>query len=138
MGPTPRAWVIQSNRLHGAIAQRVHPARRHYLHGHAALDIRRVLFPLLELSLVAIQQSLMEGEILLLGHGAIAIILAIALRADLVTAACHPASVHVDAVSLDARRNDIESGERFLTGSCADAIGRAHACTPATNAQHVF
>src|SRR3546814_7664184 len=51
MGPTPGAGVIQSNRLHGAIAQRVHPARRHYLYGHAALDIRRVLFPLLELSL---------------------------------------------------------------------------------------
>src|SRR3546814_17386445 len=60
MGPTPGAVVIQSNRLHGAIAQRVHPARRHYLYGHAALEIRRVLFPLLELSLVAIQQSLME------------------------------------------------------------------------------
>src|SRR3546814_5104426 len=32
MGPTPGAGVIQSNRLHGAIAQRVHPARRHYLY----------------------------------------------------------------------------------------------------------
>src|SRR3546814_5394403 len=86
MGPTPGAGVVQSNRLHGAIAQRVHSARRHYLYGHAALEIRRVLFPLLELSLVAIQQSLMEGKILLLGHGAIDIILAITLRADLVPA----------------------------------------------------
>src|SRR3546814_2859349 len=92
----------------------------------AALEIRRVLFPLLELSLVAIQQSLMEGKILLLGHGAIDIILAIALRADLVPAACHPANVHVDAVAIDDRRNGIEKGERFLSGGCADAFRKAH------------
>src|SRR3546814_17213079 len=68
----------------------------------------------------------MEGKILLLGHGAIDIILAIALRADLVPAACNPANVHVDAVAIDDRRNGIEKGERFLSGGCADAFRKAH------------
>src|SRR3546814_17282946 len=88
-------------------------ARGHHLERNTAFEIGRVLFPILEVGLVAVDEALDKGVILLLVHRAVDIILAVADRTDLVPAARHPCDVHVDE------------------------IGRAHVCTPVTNAHIV-
>src|SRR3546814_4563098 len=57
------------------------------------------------------RSPLMKGEILLLRHRAVDVVLAVAFRADLVPARGHPADVHIDAVAVDDGGDGIEEGE---------------------------
>jgi len=118
--------VGEADGFHRTEAQCFGTARGHYLDRHAAFEIGRVLFPLLEIGLFALEQSLDEGVILFAVHRAVDIILAVAFRPDLVPARLHPGDVHVDAVLVDNRRNGIEKGQRVLAGGRTDALGQRH------------
>src|SRR3546814_8292521 len=89
-------------------------ARGHHLERNTAFEIGRVLFPILEVGLVAVDEALDKGVILLLVHRAVDIILAVADRTDLVPAARHPCDVHVDALAVDDGGDGVEEGERVL------------------------
>src|SRR3546814_2627519 len=47
VGPLVAVRVVQADRLHRAVAQRLRPALGHHLDGQAALEVGRRLFPLL-------------------------------------------------------------------------------------------
>src|SRR3546814_15108022 len=66
----------------------------------------------------------MKGEILLLRHRAVDVVLAVAFRADLVTARGHPADVHIDAVAVDDGGDGIEEGEGVASRLGADGLGQ--------------
>src|SRR5690606_13457190 len=66
MGPAPCARIVEADRLHRAVTQRILAPFRHHLDRHAALEIGSVLLPLPELGLVALQQTLAKSQILLL------------------------------------------------------------------------
>src|SRR5205085_5655177 len=78
----------------------------------------RVLLPVAEFAFLAVEQTLMEGEILVLRHRAVDVVLV-----PLVPARRHPANVHVDAVAVDDRRDRVEEGERVRTRGRADRFG---------------
>ena len=63
----------------------------------------------------------MEGEILFLIQRAIDVIAAFSL----VPARLEPGEVHVDAVSIDDRRDRIEERKRLRAGRRADVLGKA-------------
>src|SRR5690606_28744502 len=79
IGPAPGARIVESDPLHRAIAQRFDAAFGHDLDRHAALEIGRIPFPVLELGFFPLVQREDEGFILLLRHRAIDIVLALAL-----------------------------------------------------------
>src|SRR5690349_13498557 len=68
--PAPGPRIVQADWLHRAEPERVDAALRHHLDRHAALEIGRVLLPVAKLGLLAVEEALMEGEILLLRHRA--------------------------------------------------------------------
>ena len=114
--------VIQPHALHRAIAQRFHPAFRHHFDRHAAIEIGRVLFPLLEFGLFAFHQPLVKGEILLLRHRAVDVIAALVRSIGaLVPARLDPALAHVDGVAVDDRGDGIEKRQPFSPGGLHDA-----------------
>ena len=118
MGPSPGRMffgrpvrVIEADRLHGPVSQRVHAARCHYLDRHAAFEIWRVGFPFAELGLLTVEQALMKGQVLLLRHRAVDVVLT-----PLVPAGGHPADVHVYAVAVNDWRDGVEKGEAIFAG----------------------
>ena len=124
--PATRARIIEPHRFHRAEAQRIQSALGHHLDRHAAVEIGRVGFPLLERGLLARDQCRVEGEILVLRHRAIDVIGAIAaIDAALVPAAGLPRDLHVDAVVVDDRCEGIEEREAVLAGRSADRLGEA-------------
>src|SRR5258708_4003305 len=78
------ARIAQANGLHRSEAQGLRSARRDHLDRLAAVEIGRVVLPLLELGLVAGQESRDEGVVLVLVERAVEIIRAVAGRAALV------------------------------------------------------
>src|SRR3546814_19048286 len=52
VGPLVAVRVVQADRLHRAVAQRLRPALGHHLDGQAALEVGRRLFPPLEIGLL--------------------------------------------------------------------------------------
>src|SRR5215208_4468110 len=65
IGPAPGPRIVESDALHRAEAQRLDAAIRHHLDRHAALEIRRVLLPVLELGLLAVAKRLNECFVLI-------------------------------------------------------------------------
>ncbi len=115
--------IVEPDALHRAIAQRLDTARGHHLDRHAAIEIGRVGFPFLEFGLVAVDQALVEGEILLLGHRTVDVItVLIARRRALVPARLDPALAHVDAIAVHDRRDGIEESEPVLPGGADNAF----------------
>src|SRR4029079_9674073 len=54
VGPAAGARVVEADALHGAVAKRLRPALRHDLDRHAAFEIWRVLLPVVEGHLLAV------------------------------------------------------------------------------------
>jgi hypothetical protein len=90
--------VVEPDRLHRPVAQGVDPALGHDLDRHAALEVGGVRLPLLEHALLAVEQPLVERQVLLLVHRAVDVVLA-----ALVPPRGHPAHIHVDAVVVHDR-----------------------------------
>ena len=122
IGPATGARIIKADRLHRTIAQCVDTAFRHNLDRHAAFEIGRVLFPVAKLGFLAIDQALMESEILLLVHRAVDIVIAVAL----IPARRHPADIHIDTVFVDDRCDRIEKGKRIGVRGRANAFGEGN------------
>lgn len=115
--------IGEAHRLHRPVAQRLAAAFRHHLDRQAAVEIGRA-FPFLEAGLVAGDQRIDEGIVLLLGHRAVDIVLAGSAGADLVVARLKPADVHVDRLGIDDRRDGVEEGERIGARFRADRFGK--------------
>ncbi len=109
--------IVEPDRFHRAKAQGIHTARRHHLDRHAAFEIGRAGLPFAKLGLFAVEQALVEGEILLLRHRAVDVVLS-----SLVPARGHPADVHVDAVAVDDGGDGVEEGETVRAGGGDDAL----------------
>ena len=90
-------------------------ALRHHLDGQAAVKIGGVLFPLLEVGLVAFEQLVDEGVVFFFRERTIYVIRAGAARSRLVVAGLEPGLVHVNRVEIDDRRNGVEEGQLILT-----------------------
>ena len=105
------------------MAQGFRPAFGHHLNRQAAVEIGRA-FPFLELGLVTRNQRLDESLVLLLGHRAVDIVLAIAARSNLVVARLEPADIHVDGIEMHDRRDSVEEGEGVGAGFLADCFGK--------------
>ena len=121
MRPAAGAWIVQADRFHRPEAQRFRPAFRHHLNRHTALEIGRVLFPVLEIGLFAVDQTLNERIILRLVHWAVDIVLAIAL----VPAALIPGDVEIDGLMIDDGGNGIEKGQAVLPCARQDTLRKA-------------
>ena len=117
------ARIGEADRLHRAVAQGLAAALGHHLDRQAAVEIGGVGLPFLELGLVAGDQRVDEGFVLLLGHGAVDVVLARAARSDLVVARLEPGDVHVDGLAVDDRRDGVEEGERRLARQLEDRLG---------------
>src|SRR3546814_15424703 len=85
IGPAPGARIVETDALHRAETQSFGAAFGHHFDRHAALKVRRVRFPILELGLLAVDQPLNDGVILILVPRAVDIVIAVADRPDLVT-----------------------------------------------------
>ena len=119
--------IGQAERLHRPVPQRLRPARRHHLDRQAAVEIGRGGFPFLEAGLVAGDQRLDEGGVLLARHRAVDVVGAGAARARLVVARLEPGDREIDALAMHDRRDGVEEGERVFAGLAADGVrpGRA-------------
>ena len=115
--------VGEAERLHRPVAQRLAPALRHHLDRQAAVEIGRRRFPVVERDLVAREQCVDEGRVLLARQRAIDVVGAGAAGAGLVVARLKPGDRHVDRVAMHDRRDGIEEGERVFAGEAADDIG---------------
>src|SRR3546814_21177752 len=93
IGPAAGARIVEPDAFHRAKAQCFDPAFGHHLDRHAAFEIGGVGLPILEIGLVAVDQPLDEGVILVLVHRAVDIILAVADRPDIVPAARPPGAI---------------------------------------------
>ncbi len=69
---------------------------------------------------MSFSQPLVEGQILVLVHRAVDVVLALAL----VPARREPRGIHVDRVAVDDRRERIEEGERLAAGFGSDSCGK--------------
>ena len=98
----PRLWVGQAPGLEGAEAQCLLPPASHYFHGHAALE-HVFVFKAMDLRLLGGAQLLPESQVLLLGHGAVDIVVAAST-----VAGAEPGLVHVHAVKGDDRGRGIK------------------------------
>ena len=107
--------IGQADRFERAMAQSFRLARGHHLDRHAALEIGRVLFPILELDFVAGQQGLDEGGVLRLIQGAIDVTGAVAIGVGLVIARLKPGFGEVD-VAVNDGRDGVKKSQRVLTG----------------------
>ena len=116
--------VGQADRLHRAVAQRVHPALRHHLDGQAAFEVGRALLPLLEVDLLGGQQGVDEGAVFVLLEGAVDVVLAGAAGAGLVVARLEPRLGQVHALQIDDGSDGVEEGQRFLAGKATDCLGQ--------------
>lgn len=86
---------------------------RHNFNRHAALEVGRVLLPVLELGLLGIDERLHERLILLLVEQAVDIVLP-----ALVPACGHPTGVHVYAVAVDDGFSEPRFSERAGRDDC--------------------
>src|SRR5689334_14699616 len=69
---TPGAWIAEADRLHRAEAQRVAPATRHLLDGHAPLEVRDRV-ELVCARLIGYHQRVEERLVLFARHRAVEI-----------------------------------------------------------------
>ena len=102
----PRLRVAQAARLERAVAERIVPAARHDLNGHAALEnvliLKAVHFRFLRRG-----QRLPEGFILLLAHRAVDVV-----RRALIVARGKKRRIHVDALKGHERGGGVEEVQR--------------------------
>ncbi len=118
-------WIVrigEPDRLHRAVAQRFAAALRHHFDRQAPIEVRRIGFPLLEVGLLARQQRIDEGVVLLFSHRAIDVVGAGAAGTDLVVARLKPRHRHVDGILVHDRRNCIEERQRVFIRQVADRI----------------
>jgi len=106
IGPAASARIVEPDRFHRPVAQGFAAALRHHLDRHAAFEIGRVLFPLVERHFLALDQRGDEIVILRLVERAVDVVLP-----ALIPARGHPGDIHVDAVAVDDRRDRVEKGE---------------------------
>ena len=123
-GTMAGARIAQADRLHRPEAERLRPAGGDHLDRLAAVEVGRVVLPLLEFGLVAGQQRRDEGVVLVLGERAVEIVGAVAGRAALVVARLLPGDREIDALVVDDGRDGVEEGERFLAAQPADRLGQ--------------
>ena len=116
--------IGEADRLHRPVAQRLAAALGHHLDRQAAVEIGRVGLPFLEVDLLARDQRVDEGVILLFGHRAIDVVGAGAAGTDLVVARLEPRHRHVDGIPMHDRRDRIEKRQRVLVGQFADGVGQ--------------
>ena len=118
IGPAAGARIVEADRLHRPVAQRFGAALGHHLDRHAALEIGRVLFPVLERLLSPSISAATKSSYCGLVERAVDVVLA-----ALVPARGHPGDVHVDAVAMDDRSDRVEEGEGAFAGFRGDRFG---------------
>ncbi len=114
--------IGQPDRLHRPVAQRLAAALGHHLDRQAAVEIRRIGFPLLEVGFFAGSQRVDKGVVLLPGHRAIDVIGAGAAGAHFVVARLKPRRRHIDGILVHDRGDRIEERQRVLVGELADRV----------------
>ena len=112
------ARVAQAHRLHRPEAQGFGAAGRCHLDRQAALEIGRVLFPILELALLALEKCRHEGLVLVPIQRAIDIVRPV----PLVVARLEPGHLKIDAVLVNNRRDGIEKGQLVFAGERRDGL----------------
>ena len=116
--------IGQPERFHRAVAQRLAAALRHHLDRQAAVEIGGRGFELVKGNLLAGEQRVDEGLVLLAGERAVDVVGAGAAGAGLVVARLQPGDRHVDAVVMHDRRDGIEEGERVFAGRGRQSFGQ--------------
>ena len=118
--------IGQAERLHRPVAQRLAPALGHHLDRQAAVEIGRRRFPVLELGLLAGEQRVDEGVVLLARQRAIDVVGAGAAGAGLVVARLEPGDVD-SRWCRDARSARWRRRRRARPRRCSARIAAARA-----------
>ncbi len=117
--------IGQPDRFHRPVTQRFVAALGHHFDRQAAVEVGRIGFPFLEVGLLARDQRVDEGVILLFGQRAIDVVGAGAAGAHLVVARLKPRHRHIDGIPVHDRGDRIEERQRALVGQFADGVGQA-------------
>ncbi len=120
------ARIGQAERLHRAVTQRLAAALGHDFDRQAAVEIGRRL-ETAERDLLAGDERVDEGVVLLARQRAIDVVGAGAAGTGLVVARLEPGDAEVDRVAMHDRRDGVEEGERRLAGQRRDRIGERRA-----------
>ena len=107
---------MRPNGFIGPWRKRLAPALGHHLDRQAAVEIGRAL-PFVERDLVAGDQRVDEGVVLLARERAVDVVGAGAAGTFLVVARLEPGDAEVDGVAMHDRRDGVEEGERVRAGA---------------------
>ncbi len=116
------ARIGQAERLHRAVTQGFAAALGHDFDRQAAVEIGRRL-ETAERDLLAGDERVDEGVVLLARERAIDVVGAGAAGAGLVVARLEPGDAEVDRLAMHDRRDGVEEGERGFAGQRRDRVG---------------
>ena len=114
--------VGEAKRLHRPVAQRFTSAFGHHFDRQATIEIWGCRLEIVERHLIAGNECIDEGFVLLFRQWAIDVVGAGSRRPCLVVARLKPGDPEIDGIAMDDGRDRVEKGERVFTGQPTDSI----------------